>query len=110
MFSNLIEVYRVNNDALHPPRFSGLHLLFGQSAERVAVALRSASSNCESFLHLGIVWREKNTIFGFDGQKSVARRHAEAIGHVFRKSCAYRAANSAYGDFFDHVAVAVGEV
>ena len=110
MFSNLIQVYRVNDHALNPPRFGRLHRLLGQLAESAAVAFRGASSNCERFLCLGIIRREKNPVFGFDSQKSVARCYSEAISHVFRKSGANGAADSSYSDFFDHMPCFVGAV
>ena len=110
VFANLIKMNCVNHNALHPTRFGCLHALLGQLTERVAVTFRGTSSNCERFLRLGIVWREENTVFGFDSQKSVARSDSETISHVFRKSGAHGTTHSTYSDFFDHVACPVASV
>ena len=110
MFSNLIQVYCVNDDALNPTWLCSLHRLLRQLTECVAVSFRSTSSDGERFLGLGIIWCEKNPVFGFDGQKSVARCHPKAISHVFRKSGANRAADSTNSYFFDHMPCFVGSV
>lgn len=108
VFSNLIQVYCIDDDAPHPPWFGRLHRSLRQLTQSVAVAFRSASSDRERFLRLGIIRCEKNPIFGFDGQESVAGCQSKAIGHVFRESGANRAADPANGDFFDHVTCFVG--
>jgi hypothetical protein len=103
VFANLIEVYCVDNDALHPARFHRLHGLLCKLAERIAVALGRASGNGERLLGVGVVRREQNAVFSLDGEKPVTRRDSETVCHVFWKSCAYGAANSTYRDFFDHL-------
>jgi hypothetical protein len=103
VFSNLIQVYCVNDDALNPPWFGRLHLLLRQLTECVAVTFRSASGDGERFLRFGIIRCEKNPVFGFDSQKPVARCHSKAISHVLGKSRANGPADSANSDFFYHM-------
>jgi hypothetical protein len=108
VFSNLIQVYRVNDHALNPNRFGRLHWLFRQLTESVAVAFCGASRNCERFLRLWIIRGEENPVFSFDSQESVAGCNSKAISHVFREGGAHGAAHFAHSDFLYHIPCLVG--
>lgn len=108
VFSNLIQVYRVNDHPLNPPWFGPVHWLFRQLTESVAVAFCGASRNCERLLRFRIVRGEENSVFGFDSQESVAGCNSEAISHVFWEGRAHGAAHSAHSDFLYHIPCFVG--